>query len=265
MIDFQYNNSFTTHKLLRLMEADGKEAIEKNRPANSGDYYVADDEFGSHTQPNSKKYNGEDSGVYIRNIVVNSDNTIKADIGIVSALNYFTVSTPIDTWYHHDVNKVVTWTTTGIAGATVNIALYRGGTFVSTIASNVPNNGTYTIPLIADTLMSAKDYRIKVISGSVIGISGELTISAANGITVIEPNGGERIRTAEKYMIRWSKGLLSDNAVKIQLMKNGEVRSVISDYTENDGSFEWDVLKDADKTPSTYYIRISSVSNPTAY
>lgn len=66
---FLYDNSFTAHKLLRLMEADGLEEIETgNGYGDAGDYYKQGDVFGVCTTPSSKKYDGTDSGVEINNI-----------------------------------------------------------------------------------------------------------------------------------------------------------------------------------------------------
>ena len=57
--DFLYDNSYTAHKLLRLMEADGLEEIETwAASADAGDYYKAGMEFGPSTVPNSSRYDG---------------------------------------------------------------------------------------------------------------------------------------------------------------------------------------------------------------
>ena len=50
--DYQYDNSYTEHKLLRLMEADGLEEIETwSASADAGDYYKAGLMFGPATSP----------------------------------------------------------------------------------------------------------------------------------------------------------------------------------------------------------------------
>jgi M6 family metalloprotease-like protein len=67
--DFLYNNSYTVHKLLRLLEADGLEEIENGLMANAGDFYLPGDEFGSATRPSSTRYSGANSGVHIYGIV----------------------------------------------------------------------------------------------------------------------------------------------------------------------------------------------------
>lgn len=66
--DFEYDNSYTAHKLIRLMEADGLEQIEKGLAASRGVYYMAGKQFGPRTIPSSKRYNGSDSNVEVLNL-----------------------------------------------------------------------------------------------------------------------------------------------------------------------------------------------------
>ncbi|MGZ5554759.1 MAG: M6 family metalloprotease domain-containing protein [Candidatus Aminicenantales bacterium] len=57
--DFLYDNSYTAHKLIRLMEADGLEEIETwAASADAGDYYKAGMMFGPSTHPSSGRYDG---------------------------------------------------------------------------------------------------------------------------------------------------------------------------------------------------------------
>lgn len=62
---FAYNNGSTSHKLLRLIEADGLEEIDQGRPANAGDYFLAGDTIGPETQPNLQLYDGSASDLNI--------------------------------------------------------------------------------------------------------------------------------------------------------------------------------------------------------
>lgn len=67
--DFLYDNSYTAHKLLRLMEADGLEEIETyNASANAGDYYKAGGTFGQFTLPSSARYDGLPTAMGLTNI-----------------------------------------------------------------------------------------------------------------------------------------------------------------------------------------------------
>lgn len=69
--DYLYDNSYTDHKLLRLMEADGLEQIESyGASANAGDYYIQGRTFGPGTQPNSSRYDGSITRMGVQNISV---------------------------------------------------------------------------------------------------------------------------------------------------------------------------------------------------
>lgn len=55
---FAYNNSDTPHKLLRLMEADGLEEIERGYGGDAADYWTNGKDFGPGSSPNSNRYDG---------------------------------------------------------------------------------------------------------------------------------------------------------------------------------------------------------------
>jgi M6 family metalloprotease-like protein len=68
---FAYDNSYTEHKLIRLMEADGLEEIESSpysNAADKGDFYVVGSEFGPTTRPNSSAYDGWVTDVSVSSI-----------------------------------------------------------------------------------------------------------------------------------------------------------------------------------------------------
>ena len=71
--NFLYNNSYTSHKLLRLMEADGLEQIEQELGADAGDYYTPGTSFGDGSFPSSKDYAGQTTGVEVSSIVQNGE------------------------------------------------------------------------------------------------------------------------------------------------------------------------------------------------
>jgi len=57
--NFLYDNSYTAHKLLRLMEADGFEEIEMGDGlGDCGDLYKSGNSFGPGTAPSSRRYSG---------------------------------------------------------------------------------------------------------------------------------------------------------------------------------------------------------------
>jgi len=65
---FLYDNSYTEHKLLRLMEADGLEEIEQGGLADAGDFYRDGDLFGTDTTPSSHRYDGAPTNVELSEI-----------------------------------------------------------------------------------------------------------------------------------------------------------------------------------------------------
>ncbi len=78
---FLYDNSYTAHKLLRLMEADGLEEIETgNGQADAGDYYQPGNELSPTSMPNSNKYDGSNPGIGITcNDIKNASPQMTAD------------------------------------------------------------------------------------------------------------------------------------------------------------------------------------------
>lgn len=79
--NFVYNNSYSDHKLLRLMEADGLEQIERGYAATAADYYVPGRSIGPRSVPSSNRYDGTDSGVTIWDIGAPASSvTFMADI-----------------------------------------------------------------------------------------------------------------------------------------------------------------------------------------
>jgi len=69
---FDYDNSYASHKLLRLMEADGLEELEQSCNISNNwdpaDLYYPGQRFGPDTTPNSSRYDGMPSGIGIGNI-----------------------------------------------------------------------------------------------------------------------------------------------------------------------------------------------------
>ena len=85
--NYLYNNSYSDHKLIRLMEADGLESIEgSSSPANAGDYYLPGKSFNSSSTPSSLSYSDLKTGVSIGNIA-RSGWVFSADFAIDSC-NY---------------------------------------------------------------------------------------------------------------------------------------------------------------------------------
>jgi M6 family metalloprotease-like protein len=71
---FMWNNSYTSHKLVRLMEADGDEDIEQGWGGNTFDLFAEGQTFGPSTTPSSTTYFGTSSGVTLSGIALSGDD-----------------------------------------------------------------------------------------------------------------------------------------------------------------------------------------------
>jgi M6 family metalloprotease-like protein len=159
--NFLYNNSYTEHKLLKLVQADGLEQIETfDASADAGDYYKAGMTLGPLTMPNTDRYDGTATGMGITNItgttspmsltVFSSDDLPVC--GILSPADGQTVygTVPVDVSAGDDV---------GIS----RVELYAGGVLRSTLTAppyafsldtTVLDNGTRLVEAVAyDTIL----------------------------------------------------------------------------------------------------------------
>lgn len=85
--DYLYNNSFTSRKLLRLMEADGLEEIEQGGWGDAGDFYTAGQVLDPTSSPNTLQYSGITSGVSLSAIPTPSNSmTVNVAVGAQETL-----------------------------------------------------------------------------------------------------------------------------------------------------------------------------------
>jgi len=87
--NFLYDNSYTEHKLIRLMEADGLEEIERGGGADAGDFYSTGDLFDSDTLPSSHRYDGVPTNISLGSFSLSwagPDRLVTADLGSGCAL-----------------------------------------------------------------------------------------------------------------------------------------------------------------------------------
>ena len=102
--DYLYDNSYTSHKLLSLMEADGLSEIESGGYADAGDYYVPGSVFNPYSNPNSYNYSSNDTGVVVDNIAY-AGNTILGRFGIIAKSSGNSLNESVD--------SDLIWTTSG--------------------------------------------------------------------------------------------------------------------------------------------------------
>ncbi|MCH7974189.1 MAG: hypothetical protein IH949_09935, partial [Bacteroidetes bacterium] len=181
-----------------------------------------------------------------------------ADFTIVS--NQITVISPNggENWLDTE-NQIITWTDNLLGN--VEIQLFKGGAFHSSITTSTPSDGAYTWN-IPGTTPSGSDYSVKIISvneGNVFDLSdGDFTI-INNDITVNSPNGGESWLTGNLYEITWTDANIGN--IKIELYKSEVFNSTIVSSTPSDGSYFWDIPVST-ATGSDYKVKITNLDQP---
>ncbi len=173
--DFVYDNSYTAHKLLRLMEADGLEEIETfNASADAGDYYKAGLTFGQYTAPSSARYDGMPTAMGLTNItgtttpmsltVFSSDSPPVVAIANIAAGQTVYGTIPVEVTASDDI---------GIS----RVELYTDTTLCQTLTAppfsflldTTPlSNGTHTIRAVAyDTILQPASASVSVVTDNI--------------------------------------------------------------------------------------------------
>ena len=154
-------------------------------------------------------------------------------------------------------NYNVTWTDN--IDENVSLDLYKGNSLVQTIASSTPSDGEYlwTIPT---NLADGFDYRIKIssINDSNISDFGNLFRIYKPKITVMHPNGDNRLIGGNKYWISWIDNI--SGSVRLDLYKGNSYADNIYVSSRYASSYLWTVPTNL-AGGSDYRIKISSVND----
>ena len=170
--DFLYDNSYTAHKLLRLMEADGLEEIETyNASADAGDYYKAGMTFGQFTTPSSARYDGLPSAMGMTNItgtmtpmsltVFSSDSPPVAGIANIAAGQTVYGTIPVEATVSDDngISRVELYTDTTLWQT------LTAPPFSFFLDTTPLSNGTHTIGVRAyDTILQPGTASVSVVT-----------------------------------------------------------------------------------------------------
>ena len=159
----------------------------------------------------------------------------------------------------------INWTYFGTPGTTVIIEALKGPMVVGTISSPVGFGGigSYNLKVPCCT-PPGTDYRFRITSTSYPGCTdasdGNFTISS--GITVAEPNGGEKWLRGSPQTVRWYYTDECGPAVKIEALRGTKVIATIPSApigSGGKGSFD---LKVPSTTPlgTDYWFRVTSTS-----
>ena len=117
-------------------------------------------------------------------------------------------------------------------------------------------NNTIKLSTIENAVL-VKD--IELLKKPIGTITGMVTGTTIEGITIISPNGGENWKRGTTQTIRWTSTGNTGSNVKIELLKNG-VASTIKSSTQNDGSTSW-TISSSQTTGTIYRIRVTSTTN----
>jgi len=167
-----------------------------------------------------------------------------------------------DVGSYHDI----TWESTGDI-SDVKIGYSKDG-FVSDvhqIVDSTENDGVFQWQVPDDPSTTV---RVGIVDNSTLTVydisDNDFTIkSGTPTITVISPNGGEIWKVGSFHDITWSStGDIAN--VKIEYSKDGFLSDIneITAFTENDGSFQWEI---PDDPSTTVRVRISDATNPLVF
>ena len=177
--DYISNNSYTAHKLLRLMEADGLNEIETvpDYWVHASDYYTSGKTFTDTSNPNSKKYDGTASNVVVRDIpAAGASMTFTAGVGGAAPPPGTDLKAPVttvsgndDLWHNRDVRVDLTATDeAGGSGVASIFGSFDGGatwsevpgdSAVATISasSDHSNDGVTTLSYYASDMANNRE------------------------------------------------------------------------------------------------------------
>jgi len=178
---FKWNNSYTEHKLLRPMEADGREEIEKGFNADARDFYDGADVFSPTSKPNSNGYdpNNPGSASIYTGVTVNN---ISAGGATMTA--YIKVGTrPVVTYYaiNGGVESTTTRTVT-LDNTTTGSPTQYMASESSTFKGAKWNTYSSTPPFTLST-----QYGLKTVWFKVKSASGEESAPVSDSISYNKP------------------------------------------------------------------------------
>jgi len=272
--NFKYDNSYASHKLLRLMEADGQEDIENFLGWNQDDIYGLDEFFGPTTTPNSNNYAGSDTYVHVQDIeplsifhtvwarwmigeypptvtsmIPNSgtQNTLLSVTDLQGSNFWFHPQPKVYIWYRIKIGTFYVW----FQEYATNVKVVSRNKITCTFdLAGIPP-GQYTV-------------YVQNPDGETGTLTNGLTVNPPR-IHVTVPNGGEKWSADTSHTITWTQVGLDNTSVRIDLWKEWPVgvyqRSIAASVPADDGYYVWHIP--ADVTPSPHYwVNISSLSYP---
>lgn len=155
--------------------------------------------------------------------------------------------------------QTIRWTSAH-CGATVRIELLRGGVVCRTLSAATGNTGSFPwTPQRCGNEIGGYAVRVTDVGSGVQDQSdSSFEIPCAPcAIAVTSPSGGESWQEGSERTIAWAPAAC-DQAVRIELLQNDAVCSVIAESTPDDGSHPWTALR-CGASASGYKIRVTQL------
>jgi hypothetical protein len=156
----------------------------------------------------------------------------------------------------------ITWTTNLSATDTVRIDLSRnGGTSYSSLATSVPNNGSFTWT-VAGTVTTSAIVRVSSNSTAAVASSGKFALVAGT-LTVTSPNTAVTWFVGSVHAITWTHNAGTGALFKIEVSRNSGstwslVTAAASSSAATSGSYNWTVTS---PRSTTSRIRVTWTAN----
>jgi hypothetical protein len=156
----------------------------------------------------------------------------------------------------------ITWTTNLPATDTVRIDLSRsGGTSYSSLATSVPNNGSFTWT-VAGTVTTSAIVRVSSNSTSAVAASGKFAVVAGT-VTVTSPNTAVSWLVGSVHAITWTHNAGTGAQFKLEVSRNsGSTWSLVTAAAPSSGattgSYNWTVTS---PRSTTSRIRVTWTAN----
>ncbi|MFW9969017.1 MAG: Ser-Thr-rich GPI-anchored membrane family protein [Candidatus Odinarchaeota archaeon] len=162
-------------------------------------------------------------------------------------------------------SQYINWTWGGDF-AFVDINLYHNGTYLTNIATNAKNNGSY-LWKIPDIITVYDDlYQINISNSEFSktwDTSDAYFVIEPKAIKIIAPSSIDSLETGYTHIITWeSTGFI--NNMKIELFKDSLFELEITSSTLNDGLFFWTIPSSLENS-TQYQIKITDASDSSVY
>jgi M6 family metalloprotease-like protein len=259
--DFLYDNSYTEHKLLRLMEADGLEEIETyNASANAGDYYKAGMTFGQFTTPSSARYDGLPSAMGMTNItgtttpmsltVFSSDSPPVAGIANITAGQTVYGTIPVEATASDDngISRVELYTDTTLWQT------LTAPPFSFLLDTTPLSNGTHTIEVRAyDTILQPGTASVSVVTDNLFAPA---SLKAAKLVN--------RSLLLREYVnaVSWTDNSRNTSVLKYRVYQvTGTGRVLLAEIAKSSGNTSYRYLHRGVGASGTYVYEVVGVGN----